>query len=425
MKKLKDSILFKPVSEIYRDFKNKHLDTKEKRRKLAVNLGSTLASAAFGAGVMFTVKALAVAAVSTALGASTAFTAAAAIAAGAPIAAVLVPTTIVAGLVSGVLANRSTRKAMALSGQKVPKFWSKENRALFFSKGNLLTMGLSAGAALIGGLIVADVMSPSSPSDSFNRVASGPITPMPQTVDPAVSAVAPEASATAPVVAPAPEPATAPVAAAPVAEAKANAAHAAKAPVAKPHLAPLGKPIIIPDAEKIATLYDETTLADKPVAEIVAPAAEAVTPEVAPLPPLAEPVAVDPAPVASVVADTPAAASISETVGQKVGECRLEERLSGFYNETSLPNAKLPPNVYDMKCEIAQSAKAGDFIEVKGEAEYGKKFASTITMEWNTVRDLMGQAKMWIAPQMENRINEHLYNGMAKVVVNPSFSPMH
>jgi hypothetical protein len=147
---------------------------------------------------------------------------------------------------------------------------------------------------------------------------------------------------------------------------------------------------------------------DRTVATVILPGADITE---APASPAPEPVAAAPA------------APVYE--GQKVGECTVRERLSGFVGEGNWPPPdNAPHNVFDMVCKVAPSAQAGDFIEIKGQADYGQKFSTTATMEWQTVRDLPGQVKMWMAPQMETQINDHLYQGVNRVQVNLRVQPV-
>ena len=466
---LKDSILFRPFSmrEMAHGFYDKHLSSPESRKALGRNVGHTLASAVFGAGFMFAVKAVAVAAVTTAMGAPVAFTAAAAMAAGAPV-AVLAGVTIAAGLGSGVLRNLKERKALKEAGKPVPKFWSRENRKAFFAKSNLITMGLSATGAALGGLFVLSMPSitnaGSSLANAFNahaadnashgtRLFSGPITqvsapvavvdapsvPTPSVDADPVSKIMADLEAVKPAVAPVvPSPAAVVHAAAPV-EAdplgklidKINAS-SAPAVAAEPYVRP---PLAGADPEKLAAFMKGID------AQPELPAAAPVVPDVAQapfhagadpaklatfmkdLPPTAEAAPVEvsaPAPVVTVEA-----APAPEYVGQKVGECELNERLSGFGIDDHSPADPLKPtNIYNMNCTVAETAKEGDYIDIKGEAEYHKTFSTRANIAWNKVSHLADHAKMWIAPQMESRLNDHFYSGLAKVQVVPSIKVM-
>lgn len=476
MPQLKDSILFRPFSfrEMARGFRDKHLSTPESRKALSRNIGHTLASAAFGAGFMFAVKALAVAAVTTAMGAPVAFTAAAAMAAGAPV-AVLAGVTLAAGLGSGVLRNLKERKALKAQGKPVPKFFSRENRKAFFAKSNLITMGLSATGAALGGLFVLNMPSivnaGSSLANAFNahaadqvsqgsRFSSGLIShaptsaPAPMVVvdAPSVSAVPavsvdadpvsrimadleslkPAAAAPSPMPTPAAVvQAAAPVEADPLGKLidKINTSEAAPAAVAEPYIRP---PLAGADPEKLAAFMKgvdaQPELPSAPVAPevVAAPVHAGADPEklaafMKDLPP-----AVEPAPVeVAAPAPAPVPAPAPEYVGQKVGECNLHERLSGFGIDDRTPSDSLKPtNIYNMDCSVAETAREGDYIDIKGEAEYHKTFSTRASIAWNKVSHLADHAKMWIAPQMEARLNDHFYSGLAKVQVVPSIKVM-
>lgn len=510
MRKLKDIFSRQYVKDAAKAFYDKNLADKEKRRVFGFNVGSTVASAALGMGVMAAVKAATVAAVTTLAGASTAFTLGAATAAGAPVAAVLIFSTVVGGLASGVFRNSSDRKALAKAGQDVPKFWSRENGKAFFAKGNLLTMGLSAGASLLGGLFVVDfaTQTPSAgPAQAFNSMAEAQTNPItaaevtpaiePSTAvtadalkaDPLTASPAPTAPAPAPnpIAKPdtlgefirsiiAREPAaptmaldplaasavtpTADFVATPEPAAVSSEAVAATVPtppdatpaVEAPYIDPADEvaaaldkgtppsPVVVPDAPVNAadgTPAESITAPDKvvlpEVPAVSTPAVEAAANQVVPasqaaeiLPPTAADTptvapAADPAPASTSAA--PATAEPKAYEGQKVGECTVKEVLTGWFNDSSYPPTN-PTSVFDMECKVAPSAQTGDYVVLNGVADYAKKFGSTVTMEWSRVRDLVGQAELWIAPQVENRLNDHLYGGLGNVQVNASIKPL-
>lgn len=173
-------------------------------------------------------------------------------------------------------------------------------------------------------------------------------------------------------------------------------------------------PVVVPDAPVNAadgTPAESITVPDKVVlAEVPAGSTPADTPTVTP--------AADSASTAPAATAEPKAYE-----GQKVGECTVKEVLTGWFNESSYPPAN-PTSVFDMECKVAPSAQTGDYIVLNGLADYGQKFGSMVTMEWNRVRDLLGQAELWIAPQVENHLNDHLYGGLGNVQVNASIKPL-
>lgn len=497
MRKLRDIFTRQYVKDAAQAFYDKNLADAEKRRVLKYNVKSTLWCAAFGMGTMAAVKAATIGLVTMLTGASTAFTLGAATAAGLSVGVVLAPLAVVAAVFSGWRRNVSDRKALAMAGKPVPKFFSRENGKAFFAKGNLLTMGLSAGGTVLGGLAFVDFPSSAGPAQAFNSLAEGPVNPItvvevvpsvepstavaaealkadPLTASPAPAAPAPApnpiskpdtlgefirsiiarepaapamaldpltASAVTPTadfVAP-PEPVVAseamtPVAAdAPAAEAPyidpADEVAAAldkgvtpppaatEVPVSAADAAPVG-PSIVPDKVVLPEVPAENTPAIEPAAgEIVSTPKDTVLPATA-----------ADTPVVAPATDTdPAAAAPSEPrayEGQKVGECTVNEVLAGRFNEGSYPPLH-QASIFDMECKVAPSAQTGDYIEVSGVADYGKKFGSRVTMEWKRVGDLVGQVKLWLAPQMENRLNDHLYGGLGKVQVSASIKPLY
>lgn len=195
-------------------------------------------------------------------------------------------------------------------------------------------------------------------------------------------------------------------------------------------------PVVVPDAQVNAagvapadsiTAPDTVVLPEVPA--VSTPAVEAAANQVVPasqaeiLPPTpADTPTVTPA--ADSASTAPAATAEPKAYeGQKVGECTVKEVLTGWFNESSYPPAN-PTSVFDMECKVAPSAQTGDYIVLNGLADYGQKFGSMVTMEWNRVRDLLGQAELWIAPQVENHLNDHLYGGLGNVQVNASIKPL-
>lgn len=504
MRKLKDIFTRQYVKDTAQAFYDKNLATEEKRRVFGFNVGSTLASAAFGIGVMAAVKAATVAAVTTLAGASTAFTLGAVTAAGAPVAAVLTGLTVAAGLTSGLFRNISDRKALARAGQDVPKFWSRENGKAFFAKGNLLTMGLSAGASLLGGLFVVDFapQTPSAgPTQAFNSMAEGPVHPItvaeaapaiaPSTAvagdalkaDPLTSSPAPgvlsrmfernplgaffggtPAAVPDPLVASAITP-TADFVNPPSAESVASASpavaasvpnvseatvdstgpDAVKAPYVDPAdavAAALDKgtpPPVVPEVTVSAA--DVAPVKPTPVAPIIAPDAVVLPEASAENTPAIEPAAIDvvPAPkdaiipataadaptVATLATDPASASAAPATVepkayeGQKVGECKLSEVLNVF-NEGNYPPAKPLPNIFTADCTIySETAQKGDYVALKGAAEYSTAFDAKATVHWNTLSSVASEIRDWILPHAEVKLENQMYNGMTQVKINP------
>lgn len=480
----------------YNTFYDKNLATKAKRRVFGLKVGSIVAPAAFGIGVMAAVKAATIGIATTLAGASTAFTLGAVTAAGAPVAAILIGVTVAMGLTSGVLRNLLDRSVLAKAGNPVPKYWSRENGKAFFSKGNLLTMGLSAAGTLIGGLFIVDFapQTPAAgPAQAFNSMATQPITEVVPAIEPSTAVAADALRADPLTPAPAPDvlsrmfernplgaffgagPSTAldPLTASAVTPTADVVASTLESATSVPDAQVVSEATVdstgnaaadaqyVDPADEVAAALDKGTttpqsvvVPDAPVnAADVAPADSIIAPDTVVLPevpagstPAVEAAAnqVVPASQAAEIlpptpADTPtvtpaadpapASAAPPATVepkayeGQKVGECTVKEVLTGWFNESSYPPAN-PTSVFDMECRVAPSAQTGDYIVLNGVADYGQKFGTMLSMEWTRVRDLVGQAELWVAPQVENRLNDHLYGGLGNVQVNASIKPL-
>lgn len=498
MRKLKEIFSRQYVKDAAKAFYDKNLATKAKRRVFGLKVGSIVAPAAFGIGVMAAVKAATIGIATTLAGASTAFTLGAVTAAGAPVAAILIGVTVAMGLTSGVLRNLLDRNVLAKAGNPVPKYWSRENGKAFFAKGNLLTMGLSAAGTLIGGLFIVDFapQAPSAgPAQAFNSMATQPITEVAPAIEPstAVAADALEAdpltaspAPTAPAPAPNPiakpdtlgefirsiiarEPAaptmaldplaasavtpTADFVATPEPAAVSSEAVAATAPtppdatpaVEAPYIDPADEvaaaldtvtppsPVVVPDAPVNAadgtpaesiTAPDKVVLPEVPAvstpaveaaanqvvpasqAEIL-PATAADTPTVAP--------AADPAPASA----APATVEPKAYEGQKVAECKLSEVLNVF-NEGHYPPAKPLPNIFTADCTIySETAQKGDYVALKGAAEYSTAFDARATVHWNTLSSVVSEIRDWILPHAEVKLESQMYGRMTEVKINP------
>lgn len=447
-----------PLVTMARAFRQKYLSTPEQRAELRRNVGSSIVSSIFGAAVMFGVKSLAIAAVSTVTGATTAFTVGAAMAAGAPVAAVVLSVAVVAGLGSGYMRNRHERKALAKANMPVPKFWSRANYKMMTSRGSLLTMGLSALAAGIGAGLVGHFSHPvpacdshptTGPSATFNNnCATGQLNtvspaPIAAVTDPA-AALPPEELAAAPTpiadavhVQEAPAPTSTPVAAHPPAgrvHVTLDAPHPVETTPAPAVLAateaPAPNPAAALDAaEPVAPAGEAVSQVAVPNATsaAAAPAADTATTVSAP-PPVAPPpaesapptVMTDPAPVAPVVA---APDTTAEYVGKKVAECDLTERLSAGFNESSiytLADTTPKPNVFDMSCKVlSETAQKGDYIAINGSADHGVKFSTQATTLWNKLSSVTDEIKTWTTAQLTVRLESDLYGDMAQVKINP------
>lgn len=442
----------KPLPLVTR-FQQKYLSTPEQRAEFRRNVGSSIVSSVFGAAVMFGVKSLAIAAVSTATGATTAFTVGAAMAAGAPVAAVVLSVAMIAGLGSGYMRNRHERKALAKANKPVPKFWSRDNYKMMTSRGSLLTMGLSALAAGVGAGLVdhfvhavptCDTAPTSGPSTAFNNCATGQIhtaaAPAAAAIDPAAG-LPPEDLAAAPT--PIADATTGPVqpeatAPAPVIEKPAGRVHVTLAAPAQIEPAPVADPPSV-DHPPVDPQPVETDPAPNP-ADALAQAAQS-EPAAAPVPepttiadaPVVEaaPPAVDPP---AAVADAPPVLTVvaadqtpAQYVGQKVAECDLNERLSGSFNESALDtlaDTTPKPNVFDMSCKVfSETAKAGDYITINGSADHGVKFSTQATTIWNKLTGVSDEIRDWTTAQLTVRLESDLYGNMAQVKINPpSFS---